>query len=632
MRFFVLLFFLFFHSASSAFTFGSVTPSLTKPTFLDVEQAFQLLVAPDNDGTLVANWKIHEGYYLYRDQFKLDQLTYTPSVDLTHLTGTDQANGLSFASFAQGEIIQDPYFGTVTVYRGELSLPIQHDPSLPPGTQINAVLTYQGCADKGLCYAPVHHPIQYTVPDNPLDQDVNVSQLGKGTSSNENESTSQQRQISPSQTESVNQLLNGAFSWTTLATLFGIGLLLSLTPCVLPMIPIVSAIVVGTQNSRMGAFYYSLVYVLGMALTYAAIGGLVGLFGVQLNLQASLQNPIVILLSAVIFVALAMAMFGTYELKLPDSWRQKLQAASSTKHPSSKTSISVFIAGVLSTLIVSPCVSAPLAGALLYISSQNSALQGALILFVMAMGMSVPLLLVGLFGPKILPKNGEWLHDIKVMMGFALLAMAIWLMTRWLPFSSHLLLWGALSLSISGYFIHRGIKKHSHPIRWFMALLFMTLGMIEFLGGAMGEVDPLQPLKKLNISTQEAKSLATTNNQPIFHATITSLDELNELIDHQDARPIVLDLYADWCISCISVNRMLASPDIALQLNQTRLIKVDVTQNSAENKALIRQFNLIGPPSLVFLNAQGDEYPGMTLMGTPTQSLISARLDAITPP
>ncbi|RNF52027.1 protein-disulfide reductase DsbD [Marinomonas hwangdonensis] len=631
MRFFALLFFLFFHSASPAFTFGSVTPSLTKPTFLDVEQAFQLLVTPNDDGTLVAHWKIHQGYYLYRDQFKLEQFTYTPSVDLSHLTGTDQVNGLSFASFALGEIIQDPYFGTVTVYRDELSLSIQHDPRLPPGTQINAVLTYQGCADKGLCYAPVNHPIQYTVPNPPLNQDVNASQLGE-VPSEKNESASQQPQISPSQTESVNQLLNQSFSWTTLATLFGIGLLLSFTPCVLPMIPIVSAIVVGTQNSRMGAFYYSLVYVLGMALTYAAIGGLVGLFGVQLNLQASLQNPIIILLSAGIFVALAIAMFGVYELKLPGSWQQKLQVASSTKHPSSKTSISVFIAGVLSTLIVSPCVSAPLAGALLFISSQNSALQGALILFVMAMGMSVPLLLVGLFGPKILPKNGEWLHDIKVMMGFALLAMSIWLITRWLPFSSHLLLWGGLALSISGYFIHRGIKEHSHPIRWFMALVFMTLGIIEFLGGAMGEVDPLQPLRKLNMSSQESKNLGTMNSQPIFHATITSLDELNALIHRQDPRPIVLDLYADWCISCISVNRMLASPDIALQLNQTRLIKVDVTQNSAKNKALMRQFNLIGPPSLVFLNAQGDEYPGMTLMGTPTQSLISARLDAITQP
>lgn len=617
MRFFVALLFVFFYSTSHAFTFGSASPSLIKPQFLEPDQAFQLSMSPPSEGELVAHWQISAGYYLYQEQFSLSQ-------DSTQPNPANKKNPLSFTEFPQGKLIQDPYFGSVIVYRDQLSLSIKYDAHHQPGTQIKAVLRYQGCADQGLCYAPIEHAFQFTVPED----DVNPKKESPKhiPTALSDSSTIQTAGALPSQMASIHQLLNSSLSWTTLATLFGLGLLLSLTPCVLPMIPIVSAIVVGTQHSRMGGFYYSMVYVLGMALTYAGIGGLVGFFGVQLNLQASLQNPTALLLSAVIFVVLAMAMFGVYDLRLPHSWQQKLQI-SSTGNATSKTTISVFLAGIASTLIVSPCISAPLAGALLFISSQDSALQGAVILFVMALGMSVPLLLVGLFGPRILPKNGEWLHDIKVVMGFALLAMSIWLLTRWLPASSHLFMWGGLALSISGYFIHRALKEHSHPVRWFLALLFMTLGMMTFMGGALGETNPLQPLKRLQPSSSEVGF--THNRQPIYHATVTSLKELEAIIVNQDSRPIVLDFYADWCVSCKAVNRMLASSELSPQLSQARLIKIDVTQNSLKNKAIMREFNIVGPPSLVFMNSQGQEYTQLTIMGTPTTSSISARLDVI---
>ncbi|MBU1293951.1 MAG: protein-disulfide reductase DsbD, partial [Gammaproteobacteria bacterium] len=398
-------------------------------------------------------------------------------------------------------------------------------------------------------------------------------------------------------------------------------LLLSLTPCVLPMVPIVSAIVIGTRNSKLGAFYYSFIYVLAMALTYAAIGGLVGVFGTQLNLQAQLQNPILLISSAIIFVLLALAMFGVYEIRLPSSWQQRLQVSTKSTSSTWKSTASIFIAGVLSTLIVSPCVSAPLAGALLYISSHGNAWYGATMLFVMALGMGVPLLLVGLFGPKVLPKSGEWLHDIKVLMGFGLLAMAVWMITRWLPMNSHLYLWSILALAISGYFIHRAYKVTSHPIRWFFALAFFLIGSVEFIGGATGSSSPLQPLKKLSSPS------TTLEEKVIFDATITNLGELDGIIANQDSRPIILDLYADWCISCKILEDMFASSDVLPLLDKVQLVRVDVTENSAKNQALMQKFNLFGPPSLVFLDNKGEERKALTLMGEPTKSLLIDRLN-----
>ncbi|MBD5770064.1 protein-disulfide reductase DsbD [Marinomonas colpomeniae] len=608
MRLFVLLFLLLFQNISMAFTFAP-TSNLTKPDFLPVEQAFQLFVSEPQDGKLIAEWQIHDGYYLYQEQF--------------NLSGKD-AEKLHFSPFPQGETKQDPYFGEVTTYRNKITLPIYYDINLPAGTKVNATLGFQGCADAGLCYAPQKVQINFTVPllSSPdlgaQSQSTNVS-----SASITNPSINS---IAPSESQSVSLLLESSSPWTALVVLFGLGLLLSLTPCVLPMVPIVSAIVVGTRSSKTGAFYYSLVYVLAMAFTYAAIGGLVGIFGTQLNLQAQLQNPILLAVSAVIFLLLSLAMFGVYELKLPSSWQQRLQT--STNHSNSvwRTSGSVFLAGVLSTLIVSPCVSAPLAGTLLYISGQGNAWYGAMMLFIMALGMGVPLLLVGLFGPRVLPKNGEWLQDIKNLMGFGLIAVSIWLVTRWLPENTHLYLWGLLAIAISSYFIHRASQDTSHPIRWFLAMGFFLVGTVEFLGGTMGNTSLLHPLK-MSLSTTSTNG--TVKETATFDASIKSLSELNNIVANQDGRPVMLDLYADWCISCKEVEAMFVSPEIQPMISKVQLIRVDVTENSAENKALMKKFNLFGPPSLIFLDAQGKERQSLTLMGEPTKADIIERLNFI---
>lgn len=610
MRLLVLLFLLTLQNVSYAFTFGP-TSRLSEPEFLPVDQAFQLSVSAPKDGKLIATWQINDGYYLYQEQFALSG---------------EHADKLHFSPFPAGEAKQDPYYGEVIVYRDQLTLPIYYDIKLAAGTQVNAFLSYQGCADKGLCYAPQKMPIQFTVPA--LSSSIkNLPSVEKHLQESLPRAEIQQpsnTNIAPSEAQSVSQLLSSNNTWTALLAVFGLGLLLSLTPCVLPMVPIVSAIVVGTRHSKLGAFYYSLVYVLGMALTYAAIGGLVGIFGIQLNLQAQLQNPILLIGSAIIFVLLALAMFGVYEIRLPSSWQQRLQVSTNSTGSAWKSTASIFIAGVLSTLIISPCVSAPLAGALLYISSQGDAWYGAVILFVMALGMGVPLLLVGLFGPKVLPKSGEWLHDIKVLMGFGLLAMAIWLMTRWLPISSHLYLWSILALAISSYFIHRAYKIASHPLRWFFALAFFLIGCVEFIGGATGSSSPLQPLKKLPSPSR------IQVEKVIFDSTITNLDELDAVIANQDNRPIVLDLYADWCISCKILEDMFASPDVLPLLDKVQLIRVDVTDNSAKNQALMQKFNLFGPPSLIFLDDKGEERKELTLMGEPTKLSLMDRLNLVT--
>ncbi|MGO3737966.1 MAG: protein-disulfide reductase DsbD [Marinomonas foliarum] len=613
MRLFAFLLLLTFHSVTQAFTFGA-TSAFSKPTFLPVDQAFQLSVSQPKDGKFTANWQVNDGYYLYQEQFNLSG---------------QHADKLHFSPFPSGEAKHDAYYGDVIVYRDQFTLPIYYDITLAEGTQINAVLSYQGCADKGLCYAPQNIPIQFTVPA--ISTEYAALSNDKSTNSktiNDKKPNSKTTANQPtlSDAKSISQLFGSNNTWTTLLAVFVLGLLLSFTPCVLPMVPIVSAIVIGTRNSKLGAFYYSLIYVLAMALTYAAIGGLVGIFGLQFNIQAQLQNPILLMSSAIVFALLALAMFGVYEIRLPSAWQQHLQMSGQKTSSVWKSTASIFLAGVLATLIVSPCVSAPLAGALLYISSQGDAWYGAIMLFVMALGMGIPLLLVGLFGPKVLPKSGEWLQDIKVMMGFGLLAISIWLVTRWLPTYSHLYLWAFLALGISGYFIHRAHLLASHPVRWFLALVLFVVGCIEFIGGATGSHSPLQPLKKLVTTSTDSKEVK------LFDATITSLEELNSIVANQDTRPIVLDLYADWCISCRVLEDMFASPDIAPRLNNIQLVRVDVTANSEDNKTLMKKFNLYGPPSLVFLDPQGNERKALTIMGEPSKSSLINRLDAILQP
>lgn len=602
MRLLIVLLLLFLQNTASAFTFAPTT-NVLEATFLPVEQAFRLSVDAPKDGKINASWQISDGYYLYRKQLSLSG---------------PQADNLHFAPFPNGDTKTDPYFGHVVIYKHNLSLPIYYDTSLPAGTVINATLHYQGCADKGLCYAPQETPIVFTVP-----------KMTQALQSSPKETTSTRstthKAPNVSEASSVSETLTFSSPWIAVISLFGMGLLLSFTPCVLPMVPIVSAIVIGSRQSKLKAFYLSFVYVLAMAFTYGAIGAIAGTFGRQINLQATLQSPIVLSVSALIFVVLSLAMFGIYELRLPSSWQNRLQQNNQANTSSTlRHSLQVFLAGVFATLIVSPCVSAPVAGVLIYISSQGNTWYGALMLFVMGFGMGIPLLMVGVFGPRVLPKNGPWLHDTKIIMGFALLAVSIWLVTRWLPLQTHLFLWGTLSLAISGYFFHKTTTLHSHPIRWFFALLFGLIGAFELFGGISGATNPLQPLDASYVSS-------TTTKASPYAQTVQSLEEISQLVSSDDKRPIVLDVYADWCVSCqVFEQKVLRSSNFAPYIEKIRLVKVDVTSNSPKNQALMQHFELFGPPSFVFLDDNGNEQKALTLQGEPSEKDFIERIKFVT--
>ncbi|MEO9655436.1 protein-disulfide reductase DsbD [Marinomonas sp.] len=598
MRLIILLLSLLGLSSAQAFTFAPSTN--TQNAFLTVDQAFQLSTSAPENGRLKASWIISDGYYLYQKQFRL---------------GGKDGQHLYFAPFPDGEQNHDAYYGDVTVYRDELELAIYYDINLPVGTRIQATLSYQGCADLGLCYPPETTPISFVVP--PLDT------AQQGTLS-QPQVTPGAIEIAPSAASNIRELLDSADLWLTLVTIFGLGLLLSFTPCVLPMVPIVSAIVVGTKSSKLNAFLYTMMYVLGMALTYAAIGFLVAAFGASLNLQAQLQNPILLGVSAFVFVLLALVMLGAFELKLPSFLSKQINFNPAGGQSVAKASLGSFLAGIFSTLVVSPCVSAPLAGILLYISTQNEAWYGAAMLFVMAIGMSTPLILVGLFGPRVLPKNGEWLNEVKSLMGFGLLAVAIWMVTSWLPALITNLLWAALALLVSSYFFHRIATVASHIIRWFVALttLLLCAGLIYNAFFSTSSTRQFAPIP--------SHSTLKTTDKGLFSHHIGSLAELDKILAQSDSRPIVLDLYADWCISCkIMEDEIFMDPEVYPLLEQVRLVKVDVTENSANNKAFMAHFNLFGPPSLLFYQHADRPNDELSLIGEPNKEQVLTRLQYI---
>lgn len=594
---------LIFLSFVSLFSYA-VDFSFNKETeFLHVDEAFSFSFSPTNSHEVELTWDIADGYYLYQHQIKVEESSAINAK-------------LTLDPLPVGKEKVDPYFGDVIIYRQQLKTAFVYDNTLAAGTVVKATVHYQGCADKGLCYPPQTKVIQFTTP---APTTVNITQ---------SQSTSFAIPA-PSQANYVMDILQEGNIATAIFTLFMLGLFLSFTPCVLPMIPIVSAIVVGnsqrfsaSSRAKWSNLYYSGLYVFTMAATYAVFGALAGYFGAQFNLQAYLQSPFVLASSAILFILLALAMFGVYELSLPASWQNGLSRFnnSNTNHKS----FGVVIAAVLATLVVSPCVSAPLAGVLLFISSQGEVTYGALLLFVMALGMGVPLLLVGIFGDKALPKSGEWLNDIKVVMGFALLAIAIWLLSRWHITEYQLYFWATLCLFISAYFFTRYRLTPSNPIRLGLAICMLVLGVLQALGASSGGHNPLRPLAKLEGYAASNQKAATLN-----FTTLSSLTELEAVLsDTSNTQPILLDLYADWCISCkVIEEEIFLAEDVYPLLSQFTLIKADVTQNSVQNQQLMQHYNLYGPPSLLFFTPQGKLIKEMSIIGEPNKQEVLERLE-----
>jgi thiol:disulfide interchange protein DsbD len=524
---------------------------------LEVDQAFRFSLSSQSlEGTIAP------GYYLYQDKITLSQNGQTISLNLPVASPK-----------------KDPLFGDVLIYQNNLSIP------LPSGLSGPFELSYQGCWEGGICYPPVTQTFEF-----------GGAAFG----------TAFESSAAMASDEAVLSTLKNSGYWIVILTFFGFGLLLAFTPCVFPMIPILSGIIVGQGPSitPRKAFFISLVYVLAMALTYTLAGVLAGLFGE--NLQAAFQNPWIIGAFAAIFVALALSMFGFYELQLPASLQTKLSELSNRQQGGSLSGAAIM--GLLSALIVGPCVAPPLAGALVYIGQTGDALLGGSALFALSMGMGLPLLLVGTAAGKFLPRAGGWMDTIKAVFGILMLGVAIWMLERVVAFEITLALWSMLLIASAVYVGAFKSDTHGWHNLWkALGILLLAWGLILLVSLASGGHSLLKPLAHLQ-STGVSGAIAP---QTSVFKTVKTGDSLEQamLQAQSQGKPMVIDLYADWCVSCKELEAFTFSdPQVQALLAQNAVnLKVDITDNSATDKAFLKRFGLVGPPAILFIDPQGQE-------------------------
>jgi thiol:disulfide interchange protein DsbD len=560
-----------------------------EPELLEPEKAFVFsarVLAPD---AIEVRYVIAKGYYLYRDKLRF---TLEP------------------ATAAQGEpnlppgiVKKDEFFGEVAVYRDEVRITLPVAPGAAGGRVVLTAVS-QGCADVGVCYVPVEQKAE-----------LRLTATGVGGPA-------------PAAAQGEDALIADLFrgeTWLLIASFFGFGLLLSFTPCVLPMVPILSSIIVGRGEhlTRSHGLMLSVAYVIGMAITYAAAGVAAGLSGALLS--AALQNPWVLGAFALVFVVLALSMFGFYELQLPSSLQSRLAGASGQLHGGHF--FGVFVMGILSSLIVGPCVAAPLAGALLYISQSGDAVLGGSALFAMALGMGVPLLAVGASAGALVPKAGPWMESVKRFFGVLLLAVAIYMVSPVIPMAMQMLAWAAL-LILTGVYL-RAIDPLPQGARGFtriskgVGILALVAGVAYAIGALSGSRDVLQPLSGLR-----AAAGASAPAHGVAFQKVSSIAELDTAVAAAKGKTVMLDFYADWCVSCKEMERYTFT-DPAVQSRMTGMIKLqaDVTAGSADHQALLRRFRLFGPPGIVFFDPAGREIPGLRVIGFQSAEKFSAVLD-----
>ena len=556
--------------------FGGVTCAVEMP--LEPEKAFQLLsarvVAP---GVIEAQWQIAEGYYMYRERFKFS--AEPSSIKL----GVPQS--------PQGDMHDDPNFGKVETYRHQVKVRIPFEaPAGTTGWTLNT--RSQGCADLGVCYPPLPQSAQIDMTASPLSGSTPV----------------QHNSVDGNNTSDIAGLLKQGSLWLVLTSFFGFGLLLSFTPCVLPLVPIISGIIVnhGHALSHARAFVLTLAYVLGMAATYAAAGVAAGYSGTLIS--NALQNGWVLGSFAMIFVMLSLSMFGFYELQLPTGLQSRLSDSANKRGGSIFALITM---GALSALIVGPCVAPPLAGALLYIAKSGDATLGGSALFALALGMGAPLLAVGVFSRSFLPKPGPWMEAVKKLFGVIMLATALWLVSPVIPAWAQLLGWAAL-LIIPAIYLRALDALPPHVSGWQklgkgVGLLAALAGAAMLAGALGGSTDPLRPLAFLN-------KTASAETAPRFErvATLTALAARLK----SAGIPVMLDFYADWCSSCKEMERnTFADARVSKSLQQFLLLQVDVTATSDEDLRLLKNFGLVGPPGILFFNTSGVENTGLRVIG-----------------
>ncbi|MGO1500542.1 MAG: protein-disulfide reductase DsbD [Marinobacter sp.] len=567
--------------------------------FLQVDEALPFSHTTE-ENAVVLSWDITPGHYLYRDRISIKALDEGATAGAIEYTSS-------------GTETEDEFFGKTTVFFDpvEATVPV----TLPADSrEARFEVTYQGCAEAGLCYPPQTREVLF----------YQSEESGSTKETSNQSKTAQTGTTSQVDTSSATGLAGFLSEQSTLViagVFFLLGLGLTFTPCVLPMVPIISSLVSG-QNTRstQHALLLSGSYVLGMALTYAAAGVLTGLLGASFNLQAQLQSPWVLGVFALLFVVFALSMFDVFEIQLPRFIREPLNDAS--QRMTGGRVISIFGIGALSALIVSPCVSAPLAGSLLYISTTQDAVIGGIALLALGLGMGVPLILVAVGGRKLLPTTGRWMTTVKHFYGVMLIAVAIWLIERLVPGWVGLTLWGIL-IAITGVQLGAfdAAKAGWERTRKGLGLVFFAYGLALLAGAMAGANDPLAPLDPFIAKTAPTGAPANSANYSSSHADFARVEAPSEIETmltqaQEQGRPVMLDFYADWCISCKVMERnVFSDADVIRSLEPFTLLQIDMTDNTKAQQALLDSLGLFGPPAILFYGENGEEMAPHRVLG-----------------
>lgn len=578
--------------------------------FLQVDQAFAFNFDQDKN-QLHINFDISEGYYLYRHQFKF----------------TSENTRLSTIDLPLGIDHEDEFFGVQQIYTKQLSFTINIEQA-----DENAVITvrYQGCADKGLCYPPTKKIIKLDeVLAQAKDNDATAVLSALTTPKSNNTSTvnnlSSSEKAAVSEQHQLADMLKQDSLWLTLVAFFIGGLLLSFTPCVFPMYPILTGIIVGAgkELTTKKAFTLSFFYVQGMAVTYTLLGIVVALAGAQF--QAVFQHPYVLIALSALFIFLALSMFGAFNLALPSSWQNKLYNLSNKQKGGSITGVVVM--GVISGLVASPCTTAPLTGALLYISQTGDVVLGASALYALSLGMGLPLLILGSSGGKLLPKAGAWMNIIKNVFGLLLLAVPIFLLERFLPELISQALWALLVLGAASYFyVANQNSALDKPKGFGFGLRSLLIFLMMFVGANMA-------YKLVMPSNNQTVINADQNSQVQHFKLVSTLKELRAAVAqaNKQGKTVMLDLYADWCIACKEFEKYTFSDKKVQQaLENSVLLQIDLTETNADrNIELMEHFNVFGLPSILFFDLQGNELSQQRITGFMNAEEFSAHINKI---
>lgn len=597
-----------FLAITAMLVLASSPSSAVAEDYLEPDVAFKFSAKMVDAKTIEITYAIADGYYMYRERFSF------------------KADGVRLGDpiFPKGKVKFDETFKKdVETYRHSVSIKLPVEAS----AAFTLKSTSQGCADKGLCYAPI-------------ESEANLSPTGssgllaavRGATGNESESLSaKSTSPSSSRTQAISSVapvneseagrieasLKSGKLLAVLPLFLLLGLGLAFTPCVLPMVPILASIIVGegTTVSRRRGFSLAATYALGMAIVYTALGVAAGLIGE--GLSASLQNPWVLSAFALMMVALSLSMFGVYQLQVPASIQLKLMQTSDKQ--SAGKSLGVFVMGAISALIVGPCVAAPLAGALVYISQTRDVILGGSALFAMAVGMSVPLLLVGVSAGSILPRAGAWMEGVKRFFGVLMLAVALWMISPVIADVAQMLGWAALGIGYGAYALW------GQRLGWqtkVIGLIFAAFGLVQLVGVATGGRDALAPLAHLSGSP----------TKKIEFVRVRSVAELDAALAATNGKMTMLDFYADWCVSCKEMEKLtFTDPRVKTQFANMQLLQVDVTANNSDDKELLKRFKLFGPPGIIFFNKKGAEIQGGRVIGYQDSEKFLASMALLSP-